>query len=166
MKENCRGESAEDTITMKRKLEAAFALLRRRRDFLENVAKTNAKLLKRAPEGTLRISKVNGRSQYYLRTDPTNKCGVYIPNKDRKLVYQLAQKSAAGKTLRAAEKEWRYLTGFLEKYPACAESVYEKLSAERKNWCSHWRSPMKSMSVTGWRRTSSRIRSRRRMTAC
>lgn len=126
------GELQEFTCTMDKRLDFALDLLRQRRDFLEKVIKTKEKFLRGAPEGTLRINKVDDRSQYYQRTDPKDKRGVYIPNKKRKLVHQLAQKAADKKTLQVSQKELQYLTRFLDRYPARAESAYENLSEERK----------------------------------
>lgn len=56
--------------------------------------------LKKAPIGTLRISKDKNREQYYWRTDPKDPKGKYIKKSEEKLIKDLAQKEYAQKVLK------------------------------------------------------------------
>lgn len=50
------------------------------------------KSLKKAPEGTLVLSRSNGKVQYHHKTESNQKKGKYIPSKNRSLITALAQK--------------------------------------------------------------------------
>ena len=121
-----------ESITADKKLDSAMILLEQRKDFLEGAVRAKEKTLKKAPEGTLRINKADDRVQYYQRTDPKDKCGLYIPNNNVKLAQQLAQKAEDQKEIIVMKQEITHIKKFIDKYPPRAESVYEGLSEERK----------------------------------
>ena len=50
------------------------------------------KSLKKAPGGSLVLSKSNGVTQYYHKTEHTQKKGKYISSKNKKIIAALAQK--------------------------------------------------------------------------
>ena len=102
--------------------------------YLEKLEQSILRSLKRAPEGTLRINKINGSPQYFLRTSPKDTNGIYIPAKKRDLAVRLAQKAYHLKSLAAVQKEVRSIARFLKSYPdSPVEDIYDKLSQERKN---------------------------------
>lgn len=89
--------------------------------------------MKNAPEGTLRISIRPNKTQYYHLTDIERHNGKYIPNKDRPLAVQLAQKDYDTKLLKVLKEQQKAIESFIEAYdPDAAEQVYEKLSEQRK----------------------------------
>ena len=60
--------------------------LQKKRKQLEVLEKRAAKSLKKAPEGSLVLSKSNGSVQYYHKQESFQKKGQYISAKNRKLV--------------------------------------------------------------------------------
>ncbi|MBR2123302.1 MAG: hypothetical protein IJ930_10325 [Lachnospiraceae bacterium] len=107
--------------------------LKDRHKYLEKLEQSIIRSLKRAPEGTLRINRINGCPQYFLRTSPKDTNGSYIPAKKRDLAARLAQKAYNRKALAAVQKEARAVERFLKSYPAFpVEDIYERLSAERQ----------------------------------
>lgn len=58
----------------------------------DNLISRTEKSLKKAPEGTLVLSKSKGTVQYYHKTEASQKKGKYISTKNRKLITSLAQK--------------------------------------------------------------------------
>lgn len=106
---------------------------------LENISKEiekhiskTCKRLEKAPEGTLRVSKTHGKSQFYIKTELYHH-GKYLAKKDRSLAGRLAQKDYDNKLLKALEDQKKAIDRFLKDYdPDAAEQVYEKLSEQRK----------------------------------
>ena len=89
--------------------------------------------LQDAPEGSLRISKSRGRTQYYLRKKPTDRGGVFIKKDKKELAARLAQKDYDQKLLKAVCLEMKAIDIFLHDYPELeAEQVFLKLSDARK----------------------------------
>lgn len=71
---------------------------------LEKVSKKVRQSLANAPEGTLRLSKCHGCTQYYHCTENSPHKGVYIPKNNIKLAKRLAQKAYDEKVLSYTEK--------------------------------------------------------------
>ena len=67
------------------------------------------------PDGKIHIVRNKGRLQYYLRTNPQDKSGVYIPKKQTKLVRRLLQKKYNEEALVFCNSEIHNLEQFLEK---------------------------------------------------
>lgn len=63
------------------------------------------KSLKKAPAGTLVLSRSNGVVQYYHKTESKEKKGKYISAKNRKLAVALAQKDYALRFLKAIKEQ-------------------------------------------------------------
>ena len=80
-------------------------LLEKREKELLQMKKEKEKALKAAPDGTLRLCRHGDKVQYYHRTDAKDTNGVYLKEKDVKLVSKLAQKDYDRKALKAIEKE-------------------------------------------------------------
>ena len=89
--------------------------------------------LAKAPEGSLILSKSNGSTQFFHRTKPTQKKGVYLSKKNKKLIASLAQKDYDQLILKELEKELCQLHMIKNHLPASSLSdVYSKLSDQRK----------------------------------
>ena len=125
-------ETSSRLITGARALDEALELLKLRTAFLKKAEVSKEKGLRKAPEGTLKVSRSNNRIQYYHRTDPHDKNGRFIQSKELKLAYRLAQKAEDQKELVVLRNEIAYIGRFLENYPRRAEDVYEALTPERR----------------------------------
>lgn len=91
------------------------------------------KSLRKAPEGTLILSKSNGTVQYYQKTDGGQKKGSYINKKDWKLAAKLAQKDYDQKILKEIEKQQKKITRTINVLPnKDLTSIYEDLPIARK----------------------------------
>ncbi len=62
-------------------------LLEREKE-LTKIKKDKERALKHVPEGSLRISSHENRTQYYYRNDPKDLNGVYIKEKDFMRIHQ------------------------------------------------------------------------------
>ena len=94
--------------------------------------------LKKAPEGTLRVSESNKVVQYYHRTKNSGANGRYIPVKNLKLAKALAQKDYDKKIIAALKQELRVLQAAAKAYEGFAkksqlvEAIYEKCRKNRQ----------------------------------
>lgn len=114
-------------------MEQVKSLLEAREKKLKQWKKEKEKALENAPEGLLRINYNSGRAQYYLRKDPKDASGTYIPRKEGKFVNQLAQKDYDQKILRTLEKELKAIDRFMKDYPEKnSEQIYESLHPARQ----------------------------------
>lgn len=108
-------------------------LLEKREKELLQMKKEKEKALKAAPDGTLRLCRYGDKVQYYHRTDAKDTNGVYLKEKDVKLVAKLAQKDYDRKALKAIEKELCAISRYKASYPhTCVENIYEHLHKDRK----------------------------------
>ena len=105
---------------------------------LKTLLAQKQKDLKKAPEGTLRVSESNKVVQYYHRTKNSGANGSYIPVKNLKLAKALAQKDYDKKIIAALKKELRVLQAASKAYEGFAkksqlvEAVYEKCRKNRR----------------------------------
>ena len=89
--------------------------------------------LAQAPSGNLRVSYTGKYRQFYLRNDPGDGIGTYLPRKDRDIAAALAQKDYDSKLLAELVKQQKALERFLKDYdPDAPLDVYEKLGEARK----------------------------------
>ncbi len=63
------------------------------------------KSLKKAPKGSLVLSKSNGVTQYYHKTGSAQKKGIYISSKNKKMISALAQKDYDLRILELIKKQ-------------------------------------------------------------
>lgn len=132
MKNMSEPENAHRLYTLMKSDELG-SVFRDRLKYLTGLEQNIRKALKKAPEGTLRINRINGCPQYYLRSSPKDTNGRYIPVKKMNLVRQLAQKAYDLKALSAVRKEAASIRRFISSYPGeTLEEVYDSLRAERK----------------------------------
>ncbi len=80
---------------------------------LETLLAIKEKALKKAPEGSLRVSKSHGAVQYYHKTNNDGKNGRYLDAAHRELAQKLAQKAYNIKLLPAIKKELALLKAAL-----------------------------------------------------
>ena len=91
------------------------AQLLERIEQLEILLTIKEKALKKAPEGSLRVSKSHGAVQYYQKIDKDGKNGRYLDSAHRELAQKLAQKAYNIKLLPAIKKELALLQAALTK---------------------------------------------------
>ena len=89
--------------------------------------------LKHAPEGRLRIVR-NGKSrQYYLRSNPSDKIGVYLKRAQDSLAASLAQKDYDFRLVDELRHESKAISTFLKVYhPERVDQIYQALHDSRK----------------------------------
>ena len=105
----------------------------KRLEELTQLQKRVEKSLRKAPEGTLILSGTNGTTQYYQKTQNTEKQGRYIKKKERRLIAALAQKDYDLKFLKALEKQKSQLDKILQLLPQTQlEDVFSSLSVPRQ----------------------------------
>ena len=104
-----------------------------RRNALSIVVKEKNNALKAVPDGRLRVQKRQNNYQYYLRNDPKDINGKYIPKKDHEIAIRLAQKEYDRTILNLAEKELNIIEEyerFLQDYPI--EKTYNQYCKGRQ----------------------------------
>ena len=89
--------------------------LQERIEQLETLLTIKEKALKKAPEGSLRVSKSHGAVQYYQKINKDEKNGRYLDSAHRDLAQKLAQKAYNIKVLPAIKKELALLQAALTK---------------------------------------------------
>lgn len=108
-------------------------LLKAREKQLLQLKKEREKALKSVPEGSLRICCHRDKTEFYHRTDPKDKNGAYIREKDIHLAQKLAQKEYDKKVLASIEKELTAINKYFSFYPnRNPEQIYENLHKERQ----------------------------------
>ena len=101
---------------------------------IKNLKAEIEKSLKKAPEGSLIVSKSKATVQFFQKEDHTQKKGKYIKKNNRKFIAQLAQKDYDQALYRTLEKREIKLEKALKNLPdRSLEEIYEKLSDTRKN---------------------------------
>ena len=104
-----------------------------REEFLNKIIGETGKSISEAPEGTIRIHFINGKSRYYFRKKPNERNGHYLKQTDSDLAVRLAQKSYDLRVMRAAEEEIKSIRTYLKLLPkASVEEVYDSLNPARK----------------------------------
>ena len=104
-----------------------------------------------APEGTLRITKSNGYSQYYHHlSDSIQINGKYLPGTEETLIKGLAQKSYDKKVLRLVERRLKQLEQITKEYQDDEiEEIFQKQAMERKNLVNPVE-PIKEQIINTW----------------
>lgn len=100
---------------------------------IRKLKKIVEKSMKTVPEGTLVVSKSNGRIQFFHKTDKTQKKGKYINKKDNHLVSALAQKEYDSSLYQEISRQEMKIERALKNLPEIELSeIYEKLTEARK----------------------------------
>lgn len=91
------------------------------------------KSLNNSPDGTLVLSRSNGTTQYYHKTEKNQKKGVYIAAKDRSMAMALAQKDYDQQFLKTVEKQRKKICRVIEQLPETEMTeIYATLPEGRK----------------------------------
>lgn len=89
--------------------------------------------IKKAPEGSLRISRKWNKNQYYHRHDSSNGPGIYIPRNNKSFAARLAQKDYDTKLLTALKDQKEAIDRFLKDFdPDAAQQIFTHLTAARQ----------------------------------
>lgn len=101
---------------------------------LEKIVKHTSDRIKSAPQGTLRISKKNRGTEYYLKEEGSSKGnGKYIKKKDIKIAHQLAQKDYDIQVLKMAQKRISAIEKFIKLYDKTdLRTIYQKCGSYRR----------------------------------
>ena len=100
---------------------------------MERICNQAKQRLANAPEGTLRLSKSQGCTQYYHCKKDSRPNGVYIQRMEKELVRQLAQKSYDEKILRYAENTLSGIKRILKEYEDDKiESIFKDQHPEKQ----------------------------------
>ena len=102
---------------------------------LEKLVRNLQERMKKAPKGTLRISKKKKGVEYYLKDDRQgHQNGMYIRKQEEHLAQELAQKDYNARLLVRAEERIRRIKQFLKMYDETdLSTIYQKLSPYRRN---------------------------------
>ncbi len=100
----------------------------KRMEQLEKVICNKEKCLQQQREGKLRIQKKGNGYQYFIRTDPKDTNGKYIPLSKRNLAVRIAQQDYDEKLVSAAKKELRVVSDYAKMLEnSSITSIYEML---------------------------------------
>ena len=93
------------------------------------------KSLKKAPKGSLVLSKSNGVTQYYHKTESAQKKGKYISSKNKKIIAALAQKDYDLRFLELIKKQKKQIDKAIKLLSDIdLTTVYSKLAEGRKKY--------------------------------
>lgn len=107
--------------------------LNKRKEYLQELLDEIEDKIHTFPEGTLRVSKINGIPRYYHITSMGDTKGKYILKKNKELAEQLAQKDYAKKVYQCAKTELEDIKKFLNKHDRKEfENIYLKLNQYRQ----------------------------------
>ncbi|MBQ6602420.1 MAG: hypothetical protein IJH99_03355 [Eubacterium sp.] len=108
--------------------EELVRLMQEEKTKLEAVIEQAEKRLKKAPEGSVRIAKCRRYLQFFLRNDPADKSGNYIPSKEKRLVDELIQKKYDKKLIKSAGEQLEAVNRFLRQYdPDGLDECYNQI---------------------------------------
>ncbi len=110
---------------------------RRRYEELKKIKAEKEAALSKMPEGSIHVVRNRMEVQYYLRTEPTDKSGKYIPKRETSKIRYYLQKSYDEKVLKLLNIEIHSLEKYLIKSDGNAEiirSLYSKNPNEVKNF--------------------------------
>lgn len=103
---------------------------------LEHIIESTTASAKNAPEGSLRITHRNHRTQYYYKSKEdsrTGKAGTFIKKENVMLAHSLAQGAYDKKLLSIAQNNLAQILQFLDNYhPDALEKAYNRLNPQRK----------------------------------
>lgn len=91
--------------------------LRAREAILEEAVSLSEKKLKNPPEGKLRAATRGSQIQYYLRKNPSDINGTYIPKSEGKMIVKLAEKDYYECLRNQATTELKILRKYLKQFP-------------------------------------------------
>ncbi len=128
----CKSQTQASSKERKVCMDGLKMMLQKEEIRLEKIIQETKNRLNQAPEGTLRLSKCQGKVQYYHGAG-VNKRGTYISVVDRELPRKLAQKSYDEKLLCLALKRKNQIKSITKDYEdGEIETIYWKEHPERR----------------------------------
>lgn len=110
-------------------------LLQLRLSELETLKERCLSDISNSPDGYIRIQKRGKSFQYYLRLDPKDFKGKYVPKSEHTIVKQILQRDYSSLLINEISKEINLIKSFLEKYlPNSLENIYGSFSPQRKEF--------------------------------
>ena len=86
------------------------------------------------PEGKIHIVRSKSRTQYYLRTDPKDRSGVYLAKKDEKKIRTFLQKKYDENIVKQVNLEIKNLENILKKFNSDIQNIYSEYPHEIKKY--------------------------------
>lgn len=90
-----------------------YSMAENRLTELKKVESTKIAALQKAPEGKIHVAKTKAFPQYYLRVDPKDKTGKYIPKREESKIKSYLQKAYDEKLLKLVKQEIKSIETFL-----------------------------------------------------
>lgn len=109
---------------------------KRRLEELYPVQSKLEKRLKTYPEGKIHIVKSRSRIQYYLRTDPKDRSGIYLSKKEEKKIKTFLQKKYDEATIKQVNLEIKKLESILKNFNSDIQKNYSDYPQEIKKYIS------------------------------
>ena len=107
--------------------------LEKERSKFESIEKSAEERIRKAPEGTVCVNRHGKGVQFYIRHDPKDRNGRYLPAAEREKALALIQKKYDRQIASAAGKQAELLDHFIRNYnPDCLKKIYESMSDVRK----------------------------------
>lgn len=109
--------------------------LQKEKEALSEIRIAAEKRTKRAPEGNVRIAKHRNQYQFFVRKNPSDTCGKYLPVSERQTGIALIQKYYDLRIIDASLKQQKAIERFLNTYnPTAVTDTYSKLSDAAKTY--------------------------------
>ena len=118
---------------MKRKYLSTTTIYQDAKERLSEIERLKQQIEKRTtkyPPGKIHIIKTRGNVQFYLRNDPTDKSGKYIPKKEEKKIRQYLQKKYDEESLQLINQEISVLKKFLLKSKVTSTTIQNLYSSQ------------------------------------
>jgi hypothetical protein len=94
--------------------DGALQVITKRKEQLESIIQSKSVALNQPQEGKLRIQKRKNSFQYFLRTDPKDPNGKYLPLDKRQIAARIAQRDYDERIVEAAKKELKIAANYVE----------------------------------------------------
>ena len=127
---------------------------KRRLEELSGIQQEKKGMIKNTPSGKIRIATTGNRTQFYIRSEKDEKCGVYISKTETSKIKQYVQKSYDEKVLKLIDQEINTLERFLQgsgdiavrirmeysKYPDEVKGFIEPIDMADQDYIKLWES--------------------------
>ncbi len=97
----------------------------RRYEEIKKMIRRLEESLKKAPDGKINIRKCNGTTQFYLRENPSDKTGKYLPKGEQAIIKKYIQKSYNEKALKILKNELKILESVIANSYNSKASIYQ-----------------------------------------
>ena len=104
---------------------------------LESIIQEAEERMANAPAGSIRMVKCRRFPQFYLRSDPSEKSGKYIPAGEKETIRALVQKKYDAKMIKNAKKQLGAIDSFLSQYdPQGLDKAFQQINPDMRNYLS------------------------------